>query len=135
VRGLQARAQVPGVIAPGIGQLQDLPPPRLAAVVRLCEELGYDVLWYANEKFYRDPYVGLAVAAMSSRTLKLGTYVADPYSAHPALTAVAIASLDELSGRRRGPLLRAGGGGPGRLGTPRRRPARPSWGTTPARRR
>jgi len=117
------------VIAPGIGQLQDLPPPRLAAVVRLCEELGYDVLWYANEKFYRDPYVGLAVAAMSSRTLKLGTYVADPYSAHPALTAVAIASLDELSGGRAVLLLGAGGTGLDRLAIERRRPARAIWET------
>ena len=117
------------MIAPGIGQLQDLPPPRLAAVVRLCEELGYDVLWYANEKFYRDPYVGLAVAAMSSRTLKLGTYVADPYSAHPALTAVAIASLDELSGGRAVLLLGAGGTGLDRLAIERRRPARAIWET------
>jgi 5,10-methylenetetrahydromethanopterin reductase len=112
------------MIAPGIGQLQDLPPSRLAAVVRLCEVLGYDVLWYANEKFYRDPYVGLAVAALSSHRLKLGTFIADPYSAHPALTAVAIASLDELSDGRAVLLLGAGGTGLDRLGIERRRPAR-----------
>ncbi len=112
------------MIAAGLGQLQDLPPSRLAAVARLCEELRYDVLWYANEKFYRDPYVGLAVAAMSTRAVKLGTYVADPYTLHPALTAVAIASLDELSGGRAILLLGAGGTGLDRLGIERRRPAR-----------
>lgn len=107
----------------GLGLLQRHPPARLVEVVRLAESLGYESLWYGNEKFYRDPWIGLAVAALHSTRLKLGTFVQDPYTLHPALTAVAIGTLDELSGGRAVLLLGAGGGGGQPLVYERRRPA------------
>jgi 5,10-methylenetetrahydromethanopterin reductase len=107
----------------GLGLLQEYPPDRLAAIVRLTEEAGYHAFWYGNEKYFRDPYIGLAVAALNSSALKLGTFVADPYTAHPALTAVSIATLDELCGGRAILLLGAGGGGGTGLGYVRRKPA------------
>jgi 5,10-methylenetetrahydromethanopterin reductase len=64
---------------------------------RLIEELAFGTLWYADERFYREPYVGLAACALATERLKLGTGVTDPFTRHPALTAAAIASLDELS--------------------------------------
>jgi 5,10-methylenetetrahydromethanopterin reductase len=107
----------------GLGLLQEYPPDRLAAIVRLTEEAGYHTFWYGNEKYFRDPYIGLAVAALNSRSLQLGTFIADPYTAHPALTAVSIATLDELCGGRAILLLGAGGGGGTGLGYVRRKPA------------
>jgi 5,10-methylenetetrahydromethanopterin reductase len=107
----------------GLGLLQEYPPDRLAAIVRLTEQAGYHTVWYGNEKYFRDPYIGLAVAALNSSVLKLGTFVADPYTAHPALTAVSIATLDELCGGRAILLLGAGGGGGTGLGYVRRKPA------------
>jgi 5,10-methylenetetrahydromethanopterin reductase len=107
----------------GLGLLQEYPPDRLASIVRLTEEAGYHTFWYGNEKYFRDPYIGLAVAALNSQWMRLGTFIADPYTAHPALTAVSIATLDELCGGRAILLLGAGGGGGTGLGYVRHKPA------------
>lgn len=111
------------MIEASIGLMQSLPPARLVSAIQLCDELGYHTLWYGSEKFFRDPYIGLAVAALHSKSLRLGTYIADPYTMHPALIAVAIATLDELSAGRAILLLGAGGTGLFRLGLSRERPA------------
>jgi 5,10-methylenetetrahydromethanopterin reductase len=69
----------------------------LVRLGRLCEELGYDQLWYTDIRLFRECYLGLgAVAAETSRIL-LGPGVTDPYSRHPAVTAATMATLDELS--------------------------------------
>ena len=107
----------------GLGLLQEYPPADLIRIVKLAEELGYDTFWYGNEKYWRDPWVGLAVAAQHTSRIKLGTFITDPYTTYAALTAVAIASLDELSNGRAILLMGAGGGGGGALGYNRRRPA------------
>lgn len=73
---------------------------RLIAVVKLAEELGFEYFWYADERFYRETYVGLAACALVTSNIKLGPAVTDPYTRHPAITAAAMASLDELSGGR-----------------------------------
>jgi 5,10-methylenetetrahydromethanopterin reductase len=104
--------------------LQMYPPDQLVRVVQLCERVGYRTFRYGNEKYFRDPWIGLAVAAEHTRTLRLSTFVQDPFTLHPALTAVAIATLDELSGGRAELVLGAGGGGGGALGYQRVRPAR-----------
>lgn len=95
---------------------------RLAGLAQLIEDLGYDALWYADEKFYRDPWVGLAIAASATHRIALGTCVTEPYTRHPALIAMAIASLDEASGGRA--ILGIGAGGPGfpALGVQRKDP-------------
>jgi 5,10-methylenetetrahydromethanopterin reductase len=73
---------------------------QLIALAQLAETLGYHCLWYADERFYRETYTGLAACALSTSRIYFGTAVTDPYTRHPALTAAAIASLDELSGGR-----------------------------------
>ena len=104
--------------------LQMYPPDQLKRVVRLCEDLGYRSFRYGNEKYFRDPWIGLTLAAECSTRLRLSTFVQDPFTLHPALTAVAIATLDELSGGRAELVLGAGGGGGGALGYQRLKPAR-----------
>ncbi len=56
----------------GVGVLQDLPPQALTAYAAWCESLGYEHFWYANEKFYRDMYVGLTLSAVHTRRMRLG---------------------------------------------------------------
>ena len=63
---------------------------------------------------------------MNTSRIKLGTFITDPYTTYAALTAVAIATLDELSKGRAVLLMGAGGGGGGALGYHRRKPAAPS---------
>lgn len=72
----------------------------LAEFAEQVEQLGYDSLWLADERFYREAYSSLAYCATRTRSLRLGVGVTDPYTRHPALTAMAIATLDEISGGR-----------------------------------
>jgi 5,10-methylenetetrahydromethanopterin reductase len=75
-------------------------PSEFRQLVELTEECGYHGLWHADERFYRDCWAALTVAALSSSRLQLGVCVTDPYVRHPALTATAFASVDEISGGR-----------------------------------
>ncbi len=73
---------------------------RLMSLAAAAEEYGYDVFWYADERFFRETYTGLAACATVTSQILLGPAVTDPYTRHPALTAAAMASLDELSDGR-----------------------------------
>src|SRR5512132_917661 len=75
-------------------------PARLAELAVLAETAGYDDFWLADERFFREVYGCLALCALRTARIRLGPCVTDPYSRHPALTAMAIATLDEISGRR-----------------------------------
>lgn len=97
-------------------------PHELVELTSLISDLGYHTLWYADERFYRDTYVGLAIVAMNSRGIRLGTCVTDPYSRHPALTAVAMASIAELAPGRAILGIGAGGSGFEALGIDRKKP-------------
>ena len=97
-------------------------PPELAELTRLTSDLGYHTLWYADERFYRDAYVGLAVIAMNSKGIHFGTCATDPYSRHPALTAVAMASVAELAPGKAILGIAAGGSGFEALGIERKKP-------------
>ena len=95
----------------------------LVALARRAEELGIDGLWYADERFYREVYTGLAACAIATSRIRLGPGVTDPYTRHPALTALAIASLDELSHGRAVLGYGAGVSGFSNMGIDRKRPA------------
>jgi 5,10-methylenetetrahydromethanopterin reductase len=84
----------------GLLMLPAWQPARLAELAVLAEDTGYDDFWLADERFFRDVYGCLALCALRTRRIRLGPGVTDPYSRHPALTAVAIATLDEISGGR-----------------------------------
>lgn len=88
------------------------------------ERLGFDSLWIANDRFYHDMYVTATMAAMRTSRARIGTFIADPYSLHPALTAAAIATLDEVSNGRAVLGIGAGGTGFPELGIDRKKPAR-----------
>lgn len=92
---------------------------------RRAEAAGYDTLWIADEKFYRDPWVVLTAVAGATARVRLGTGVTEPYARHPALIAAAMATLGELVPER--PLvIGLGAGGPGfpPMGVVRRRPTK-----------
>jgi 5,10-methylenetetrahydromethanopterin reductase len=108
----------------GLLVLPDRPVRELVATARRAEELGYQYVWVADEKFYRDPIVVLTAVALSTSRLKLGTGVTEPYARHPALIAMALATLDDLSPGRVVVGIGAGGSGFPALGIDRRRPAR-----------
>ena len=95
----------------------------LVSIAEELEALGYDQVWISNEKFFRDMYITAAVVAEHTTHPQIGTFVADPYSHHPALTAAAVATLDEISGGRAILGMGAGGTGFPVMGIKRTKPA------------
>ncbi len=94
-RGSQDRVRF-GVALQGVD-----PPDEFVRLVRDIEEWGFDQLWLTDSSLHaRDAYSYLTLAATATRRLSLGTSVTNPVSRHPALTALAIATVDEISGGR-----------------------------------
>ncbi len=106
----------------GLGIWEKAAPSRLGDFVALAEGVGYDTFWVSNEKFYRDMWVTLGVAAARTTRARIGTFVAEPYSYHPGLIAAAIATVDEASNGRALLLLGAGAVGFREMGMQRVRP-------------
>lgn len=98
--------------------------PHLVRLAQLAESGGVDTLWYADEKFFRDPYVSLAYLAQYTRRIKLGIAVSDPFTRHPALMAMAMATLDQASAQRTTLGLGAGFSGLEAIGLTALKPAR-----------
>lgn len=66
-----------------------------------AEAAGFDgMLVVDSQNLAGDPYVGLALAARATSTLKLGTGVTNPGVRHPVATAAGIASVHAASGGR-----------------------------------
>ena len=104
-----------GVLALGRERLSEL-----GKLAQLSEATGFDDFWVADERFFRDVYLCLAHCANHTCHIRLGPCVTDPYSRHPALSAMAIATLDELSAGRAVLGIGAGISGFAELGINRR---------------
>ena len=104
--------------------LGDAPVAQLVERAKLAEANGYSAVWVADERFYREAYSCLGQLAAHTSTVLLGPCVTDPFARHPALTAMAIATLDEISGGRAILGIGAGISGFAELGSERRKPAR-----------
>ena len=73
----------------------------LARRARLVEEMGFDYVGVGDsQSLFRELYVSLSAVATSTQRVMLGPTITNPLTRHPAVTASAIASLDELSGGR-----------------------------------
>lgn len=104
--------------------LGDVPVSRLIERAQLAEANGYSAVWLADERFYREVYACLGQIAAHTSQVMLGPCVTDPFSRHPALTAMAIATLDEISGGRAILGIGAGISGFAEMVLERRQPAR-----------
>ena len=104
--------------------LGDVPVSRLVDRATLAEANGYTAVWLADERFYREVYTCLGQIAAHTAKVLIGPCVTDPYARHPALTAMAIATLDEISGGRAILGIGAGISGFAELQIDRRKPAR-----------
>ena len=85
----------------GVQLLADAPVPHIVELAREAERLGFSKCWIFDEGLStRDAFVTLGAIAQNSSTLQIGTGITNPYSRHPAQTANAIATVDEISGGR-----------------------------------
>ncbi len=63
-----------------------------------AEHLGFDRLGvWDSPTLYREPWVTLGPIAMSTSKLRIGPWVTNPLTRHPAVTAAAAATLDDLA--------------------------------------
>jgi len=66
--------------------------------VAKAEEVGFESAWFSDRT--RDTYVNMTACALATRRIRVAAGIANPFTRHPAVTARAIASLDEVSGGR-----------------------------------
>ena len=68
------------------------------------EEAGFDFMWVPDTPLlagrWRDVYIHLACAALSTEKLRLGPGVTNPITRHPVTVGSAIVTLDEVSDGR-----------------------------------
>ena len=63
--------------------LGNAPVHTLLERAKLAEAKGYDTVWLADERFYREVYSCLALFAAHTKNVKLGPCVTDPFARHP----------------------------------------------------
>lgn len=91
-------------------------------VRKLDSDDVFDQLWVPDERFFRDCFVAMTTAALNSERLRIGSAVTDAFVRHPALTATAFASIDEVSNGRAVLGIGAGAAGLSAMGIGRDRP-------------
>lgn len=67
---------------------------------QLAEALGFDDVWYCQDLMKRDAWVVLTAVAAATSRVRVGTCIANPFSASPAELAMRTASLQEFSAGR-----------------------------------
>jgi 5,10-methylenetetrahydromethanopterin reductase len=73
---------------------------RLVHLSKIAEQSHFKYIWIADEDFYRDVYVAMSAIAVGTSKVFIGPGCTNPYTRHPVTTAIAMASLQELSGGR-----------------------------------
>ncbi len=64
---------------------------------KAADRAGFDSAWVAEHYFYRDGLVAASAILSHAARLRIGTAIVNPYTRHPALLAMSIATLDEMS--------------------------------------
>ena len=104
--------------------MPEAPVADIVELAVLAEHLGYDRCWVYDEGLAtRDVYVTLTAVALATARMEIGPGITNAYTRHPATTAAALASLDELANGRA--FLGVGAGGTltlGPLGVDRSKP-------------
>ena len=64
---------------------------------KLAEELGYGTYWVPEDYFFRGAFSLASAVACSTRRMRVGLGVVNPYTRHPALTAMEFGALTEIA--------------------------------------
>jgi 5,10-methylenetetrahydromethanopterin reductase len=111
-------------IAAGVHIVPLMPAADVIAVAVEAERLGYDYCMVADEGVHPDIYACLGAIARETTTIRLGV-MTNGYTRHPAVTAAALATINELSdGRVIAGMLAGGSMVLGPMAIERKRPFR-----------
>ena len=82
----------------GVGLFPTEPLAKMIDLAKLSEDLGFSHVWIGDSHLiWREVYVNLAAAALSTSRVKLGTGVTNPLTRHPSVVASAFATLEEMA--------------------------------------
>lgn len=84
----------------GIEFVPNEPIDKIVKLVKLAEDVGFEYTWITDHYNNKNVYETLALIAAGTETIKLGPGVTNPYVRSPAITASAVATLDEISNGR-----------------------------------
>lgn len=86
----------------GVGFLGiDIGVKEIVRLTRLAEEQNFGTCWIAEDYFYRGAFSLAATCAAQTKSIRIGIGVINPYTRHPALTAMEVAGLAEAAGAER----------------------------------
>jgi 5,10-methylenetetrahydromethanopterin reductase len=78
--------------------IPECPIEQIVQVVKHAENLGYQRCWVYDEGLAtRDVHIVMTAIALETNLMEIGPGITNPYTRHPAQTAAAIMTLDELS--------------------------------------
>ena len=81
----------------GIGINSTFSPQELLRYAKEAERVGIDEFWLAEGYHNHTSTAAAAVIGSSTNKIRLGLGVLSPYTRHPLLTAMEVATLDEIS--------------------------------------
>ena len=81
----------------GIEFVPQIPLNELVDLVKLAEDVGFEYAWITDHYNNKNVYETLALIAAETETIKMGPGVTNPYVRSPAISASAIATIDEIS--------------------------------------
>jgi 5,10-methylenetetrahydromethanopterin reductase len=94
----------------GLCMSGNVPMNEIVNGARTAEEEGWDSIWLGEDYFYRGGATMAAAVASATTRLRIGLGIMTPLPRHPALIAMEVGALQELSGRRILPGIGAGVG-------------------------
>ena len=84
----------------GIEFVPQIPLNELVRLVKIAEDVGFEYAWITDHYNNKNVYETLALIAANTETIKMGPGVTNPYVRSPAISASAIATIDEISNGR-----------------------------------
>ena len=81
----------------GIEFVPNQPLDEIVKLVKLAEDVGFEYAWITDHYNNKNVYETLALIAANTETIKMGPGVTNPYVRSPAISASAIATIDEIS--------------------------------------
>ena len=81
----------------GIEFVPNQPLDEIVKLVKLAEDVGFEYAWITDHYNNKNVYETLALIASATETIKMGPGVTNPYVRSPAISASAIATIDEIS--------------------------------------